>query len=216
MGVRIKMCGFTRTQDLEAAVALGVDAVGLVLDPCPQQVDRSRIPDLLSASEGALSVAVTGPTDVDGIARTLELGFDVIQAVLSVEAWARLDPALPVLPVLFDGPELVQKADSLMEIARPPTPLGRLNVDGAGGGGRGVEADWSRAAACVELGPIMLSGGLRADNVAAALEAVRPTAIDVSSFIEETPGVKTPSRMRAFLRAAREAERERPHTAFSH
>jgi len=203
MAVKIKICGFTRPQDVEAALALGVDAFGLVLDESPQKVDPRHIPELLRAGRGALSVAVTGPTDPEGIARTLDRGFDLIQAVMSLEDWARLDPELPVLPVAFDGPDLVERAARMLALGLRPTPLGALNVDGAGGGGKGKRADWTRAAHCSRDAPVMLSGGLRADDVGEALAVVAPASVDVSSFTESAPGLKDPARMRVFVEAVR-------------
>ena len=205
MAVSIKICGFTETADVEAALAMGVDAFGLVLDSSPQQVDAGRIPELLRAGSGALSVAVTGRTDPDGVRRAFEMGFDLVQAVMALEDWWRLEPELPALPVLFDGPDLVERAETLFALGRPPTALGALSVDGAGGGGTGRQADWTRAAACGRKGPLMLSGGLRSDNIGEALAVVTPAAVDVSSFTESSPGRKDRARMRAFIEAVRAA-----------
>jgi phosphoribosylanthranilate isomerase len=72
-------------------------------------------------------------------------------------------------------------------------------------GGRGTVFDWSLIEGIERMRPIMLSGGLNCDNVAAAIRSVRPDAVDVSSGVESAPGVKDPARIHAFIRAARAA-----------
>ena len=76
-------------------------------------------------------------------------------------------------------------------------------------GGTGRTADWTQAARLSRLRPIVLAGGLSAASVAAAIATVRPWAIDVSSGVEESPGIKSPTRMREFFAAlAAATERE--------
>jgi phosphoribosylanthranilate isomerase len=68
-------------------------------------------------------------------------------------------------------------------------------------GGTGRTIDWAHAAAAAKLRPVILSGGLTADNVRSAVEAVDPYAIDVSSGVEQAPGIKDPVKLRAFFDA---------------
>jgi phosphoribosylanthranilate isomerase len=68
-------------------------------------------------------------------------------------------------------------------------------------GGTGRTIDWTRAAALARQRPIILSGGLNADNVRVAIETVRPYAIDVSSGVESEPGVKDATKLRALFAA---------------
>jgi len=91
---------------------------------------------------------------------------------------------------------------------RPPPLRGLCNIDGAGGGGRGRAADPHRAASAARRWPLMLSGGLRADNVRDALRAVRPAAVDVSSYTDDPPGTKSRDRIARFVDAVRSAEHE--------
>ncbi|MFM8790572.1 MAG: phosphoribosylanthranilate isomerase, partial [Chthoniobacterales bacterium] len=72
-------------------------------------------------------------------------------------------------------------------------------------GGTGTTIDWSLAADVVSAAarPVVLSGGLRPDNVAEAVRQVRPTAVDTASGVESSPGIKDPALMRAFVEAAR-------------
>jgi phosphoribosylanthranilate isomerase len=73
-------------------------------------------------------------------------------------------------------------------------------------GGTGRAVDWTVAADVASVRPTILSGGLRPENVGAAITTVRPYAIDVSSGVEARPGVKDPERLRAFFEAVAEAK----------
>jgi phosphoribosylanthranilate isomerase len=75
-------------------------------------------------------------------------------------------------------------------------------------GGTGEKVEWELAAEIVRLSklPVMLAGGLTADNVAEAIRVVRPYAVDVSSGVEEKPGIKDPAKVRDFIRAVRSTQ----------
>ena len=81
-------------------------------------------------------------------------------------------------------------------------------VDPARRGGTGQVVDWTTAARLARQRPLMLAGGLNPENVAQAILQVRPWAVDVSSGVEWTPGIKSPDRMRAFFARVREANAE--------
>ena len=72
----------------------------------------------------------------------------------------------------------------------------------------GRMVDWEMAADIAQLGRMTLAGGLDPDNVSQAIATVRPFGVDVSSGVESSPGVKDPVRIRAFVRAVREAEKD--------
>jgi phosphoribosylanthranilate isomerase len=75
-------------------------------------------------------------------------------------------------------------------------------------GGSGVTADWDGAAELAKKYPLLLAGGLTPENVAEAIGRVKPWGVDVASGVESAPGKKDPSKMKAFVRAVREASRD--------
>lgn len=209
----MKICGFARPEDVQRARELDIDAIGVVLDEGPTRVTSTRAGELRDAARGARFevVVVAGPAGAAQICELLDQGYDRVQAVVTAETLAALPPDLPVLPVFFDDDDLVDRVQATVG-ARPepgpePSPLGAVNVDGRGGGGRGRAADWGRAREIARSLPLMLSGGLRDDNVAEAIRAVRPRAVDVSSFTEAEPGRKSWDRVARFVEAVRRAER---------
>ncbi len=210
MRIAVKICGFTRPADVAAAVEAGVDAVGFVFDHGPRCLSPEAAPALLELLSGTdvQSVAVTGAMASDRRDLIAELGFDLVQVLAEGPA-----PGGPYLPVFFDDAQLearfsAWRARTALPEARLGRLLGTVNVDGAGGGGTGTRADWSRARRIAEQMPLTLSGGLGPDNLEAAVRAVRPWAVDVCSAVESAPGVKDPARMRALLAEVRRLERE--------
>jgi phosphoribosylanthranilate isomerase len=210
--VAVKVCGFTSAHDVELALKLGVDAIGVMLDPCPRQVSRHGARELLAATRGesVVRVAVAGKTDLSGVDEALSLGFDLVQAVLSDDDLERADPALPILPVVFDRPDAASRIDTVLDryASSSPHPLGRINLDGRHGGS-GVSADWDLAARTSERAPVMLSGGLTAENVSEAIRRVRPASVDVTSATERALGTKDEARIRSFLAAVRGPAQQR-------
>lgn len=212
MRIGVKICGLTRPADVEAAIQAGADAIGVVFDRGPCRVSESTARELLAAARGALveRVAVVGSAPPEARQRTFDLGFDLVQAVAAEPLWsAPMSP--PLLPAFFDGPDLLRRVAAWRDRraaspARAGRLLGTLNVDGMGGGGTGRRADWTRARAVAEAGPVTLSGGLTVANLEAALRAVGPWAVDVSSGVEAAPGIKDRARMSAFVREVRRLE----------
>jgi len=186
-------------------------------------------------AEAVAVVGRMAASDLTGLARALAgapRGFDVVQAVVAGAevggpegAWGRALTQLgAIVPVFFDNPRLVSEVEAWTRRWPLPTApdgrghgaeapgrssrgsvIGTVNVDGPAGGGKGVRADWARVAALAATVPVTLAGGLRVDNVAEAIAAVRPAAVDVTSGTEAAPGIKDPAKLRAFIAAARGA-----------
>jgi phosphoribosylanthranilate isomerase len=200
---RVKICGLTRKADIAAAVSLGAWGVGFVVWPdSPRFVSLSQLRELTAdvpPSVRRVAVAVN-PTmeevrklrDAGGLTTLqlhgeedvtpfLSLGVDVIRAVsLKTDADVEFAAALPAaVMVLVDAHDPVRR------------------------GGSGRCADWARAAALSRRRPVILAGGLRADNVRDAIGQVSPWGIDVSSGLESEPGIKDHAKLEHFFATLR-------------
>ena len=199
MGIRVKICGVRDAAGLACVLEAGADAVGCVLAPSPRRIALPEAAALLaSIPDGILRVLVLGRSR--GVAR--ERALACAQADLVQLEGADL-AGEKILPVERDGPDLEAR---LRRRARRHL---LVLVEGAASG-RGVRPDWARVADATDAvrAPglrIVLSGGLTPDSVGAAIRQVRPYAVDVSSGVERTLGIKDPARVRAFVTAAREA-----------
>jgi phosphoribosylanthranilate isomerase len=212
--VGLKICGLTRAEDLRACAELGVDAVGLNFWP-----GSKRALDLDGGRELVASLPGSGPTRVgvfvDAPLARVEAAIDACDLELiqphgdaPVEPYAELAAkwGLGWIWVLRGTPEL----DTLrLPEPRPRWILLDAAVEGYGGAGR--RTDWAWAAEAVDaLAPIAvwLAGGITPDNVAEALERVRPAGVDVASGAE-LPGARRGEKDRealaALIRACRAA-----------
>ncbi|XGA81323.1 phosphoribosylanthranilate isomerase [Halomonas sp. CH40] len=200
---RIKFCGLTRRQDVAAAVAMGVDAIGFVMWP-----DSKRAISVDQLAELAADV----PAFVTRVGLFVDQPEDIIAACLpyldllqfhgdeSAEVCERYDrPWIKALR-MRDGLDLAAAAKRygnasglLLDAYRPGVP-----------GGTGDTFDWSRIPANLAK-PVILAGGLVADNAGTAVHQVAPYALDVSGGIESAPGIKDATRMQAFVDAVQTA-----------
>lgn len=205
MRTRIKICGLTREADVDAAVAAGADAIGFVLYPhSPRYVTPQR----------AAELAKRIPPFVDVVGLFVNEAPAVVQAACE---------ALPINLLQFHGDEddaycrgfsrpylraaRVRPGLDLVEFARSfPDARGLLLdafVEGYGGGGHVF--DWKLIPPGLP-GYLVLSGGLNADNVGDAVRRVRPVAVDVSSGVEMSKGIKDHAKIAAFVAAVRKAD----------
>lgn len=206
---RIKFCGFTKPEDVDAALDFGVDAIGVV---------RDRSSKRFVDGEGVREISkLTGPyietVSVYGMVTNFEPeGTNLVQAwdysLWTLESWFPRVLAVRV-PTNAATAEEVSKLAAHQE-QNPGEWSGLLldaHVDGQAGG-TGQTVPWEVAAAFVQQSklPVILAGGLTPDNVAEAIRTVRPYAVDVSSGIESSPGVKDHGKMRAFVEAVRSLE----------
>jgi len=195
---RIKICGLTRGEDIDAAVSSGIDAIGLVFYP-----PSPRMLGLDHARQLALRV----PPFVTKVALFVNEPESRVREVLDV---------VPVDLLQFHGEEdeaycrsfarpyvkaaRVRPGVDLVEFAlRYPSANGLLldaYVDGYGGAGETF--DWSMIPSQLSL-PVILSGGLHAGNVAEAICRVHPWAVDVSSGVELSKGIKDAEKITAFV-----------------
>ena len=204
---RAKICGITRHEDAELAVELGAWAIGLIRwDGSPRACD----PAAAGAIVGDLRrrVACVGvfvnPT-LEELAREAEqIPYSHLQLhgdegpAFCAEA-ARRTGAKVIKAVR------VANVSDLQDIERFHTDFHLLDSAARGKrGGTGETWDWALSARRRRKVPVILSGGLNADNVAAGIAAVDPYAVDVASGVEAAPGVKDPDKLAAFMAAARQ------------
>lgn len=198
----MKICGMTSLDAVEAALAARVDAIGFVFSPSVRRVEPARAAQLAALARSRVSlIAVTmhPPQQlVDEIVRVFKP--DVLQTDLQDYDGLRLPEALVRLPVL--------RADVGPGAALPP----RLLFDGRRSGS-GEAADWVSAARLARASELILAGGLNAGNVSAAIRAVQPFGVDVSSGVESLPGRKSAHKIAEFVEAARAAFQEIAHVA---
>ncbi len=192
--VWIKICGLTSADAVAAALAAGVDAIGFVFAESPRRLSAEDAARLAAPARGkARCVAVTRhPTQphLDELLATFRP--DVLQTDAEDLAILRLPDALELLPVVRGA------------CAGETSPPRRLLFEGPGSG-VGARGDWTLAASLARRTQLVLAGGLDAGNVAGAIAAVRPFGVDVSSGVEERPGVKSPAEVERFAAAARAA-----------
>ena len=203
---RIKICGLTRDADVDAAVEAGADAIGFVLyEKSPRFVEAAR----------AAELARRLPPFVTPVVLLVNASEAVVHRVLD---------AVPDALLQFHGDETPQDC---LRFGRPYIRAARMAagfdlvdfarfhesaravlvdayVEGYGGGGQVF--DWSLLPSSLSR-PLILSGGLDADNVGEGIRRVRPWAVDVSSGVESAKGIKDAERMRQFCQAVRAADR---------
>lgn len=211
---RVKICGITSLPDARVAVEAGADLIGFIFVPgsprCVEPEQAARIVDALRGRGAAprfVGVFVSEP----------------LKRVRAVMESARLD-----LAQLHgnEPPQMVQELNRAYKALRPRDEAEAHSLateyraavsgnvpafivdafDAQRYGGTGQRADWDVAAAIAREFPILLAGGLSAENVAEAVRAVRPWGVDVSSGVERAPGLKDCHKVRQFIQAAKGAK----------
>jgi phosphoribosylanthranilate isomerase len=209
----VKICGITSPEDASLAVESGADALGLVFwHMSPRRVDPARAADIvrgLPQSVLRVGVFVDAPReDMERIADAV--GLDVLQLHGDEPPEALAGLPRPALKAVRVGPGFAaEEAARYREHAAGLVVDTRLPGETQMPGGTGVPFDWSLVQGlAARVSFLMLAGGLSPANVAEAVRAVRPQAVDVSSGVEGLPGRKDPAKVRAFLEAARAVEKE--------
>jgi len=202
---RIKICGLTREADVEAAVAAGADAIGFVFYA---KSPRAVTPERARALARLLPPFVT-PVGlfVNATDAELQAGFDALPNML-VQFHGDEEPAdcdrvnRPYLRAARMAPG-VDLLDFATQFPNAQALLLDAHVDGYGGGGKVF--DWSLIPPSVSS-RLVLSGGLNAANVADGIARVRPWAVDVSSGVEVSKGIKSADLIHEFCRAVKRAD----------
>ncbi len=222
----IKICGNTNLDDAQLAAELGTDALGFIFAPSKRQVTAAEVATITPHLPPHIErVGVFYSHNADEIATiTREAGLTAIQLHGGVD-----QPLVNRLHEIFEGKvTLIQTvhwaidtgnptdnaanlASQLNEI-RNAAIVRRVLIDskvGQAGGGTGVSFDWDAAKATLDKSAnglsIIVAGGLRPDNVAAAIHGLNPWGVDVSSGVEREPRKKDQEKLTAFIKNARQA-----------
>jgi phosphoribosylanthranilate isomerase len=197
----VKICGITRLEDAEAAVAAGAGALGFVFWPnSPRAVDPYRARAIVRALPpfvATVGVFVNQPTDyIASVASLAQLTAVQLHGDETPgDAFATPRPVMKALT-------LAAASDPAQLAAWPSRVTVLLDVhDPVRRGGTGRTIDWRAAAAVAARRPIVLAGGLSPENVADAVASVRPFGIDISSGVERSPGVKDHHRIKELFEA---------------
>jgi phosphoribosylanthranilate isomerase len=190
--VFVKICGLSTPAAVAAAVEAGADAVGFVFAPSPREVTPERARELCAGV----------PRTVARVAVMRHPPAELVRRVLDVfePDWLQTDAED------FDGFDLPARVAALPVYRnrgpRPGQGVERLLFEGSVSGS-GQTADWDEARALALGRELVLAGGLDADNVTAAIEAVRPWGVDVSSGVERRRGEKDPVKIEEFVARVR-------------
>jgi phosphoribosylanthranilate isomerase len=193
----IKICGLSTEESVAAALRAGADALGFVFAPSVRRVSVARAAQLAQPARGrALCVAVMKQPDAAQVEQVLEQ---------FAPDWLQTDhgDAASLPPPARERLLPVYREHGILPQALPDRLLFEGVVSGAG-----RTADWAQAGRLAARTALILAGGLNADNVAAAIRAVRPWGVDVSSGVEAAPGLKCDQRISRFVYTARTAFRE--------
>lgn len=199
MRTRVKICGITRRQDAELAVETGADAIGLVFyEPSPRAVtieQAAAISAQLPPFVTIVGLFVNAPAEmVKQAIKQVPLSLLQFHGDESPEYCAQF--SLPYIKAVR-----MQETTDLAEYATHFAEAAALLLDSYQPGipgGTGQTFDWSRITTVDK--PLILAGGLTADNVAQAIRQVLPYAVDVSGGVEASKGLKSHNKISAFMR----------------
>jgi phosphoribosylanthranilate isomerase len=202
---RVKVCGITRSEDAELAVELGAWAIGFVLwSGSKRAADPAIAAGISRAYRRRVETAgVFVNAGLDEIAHAV----DALQLSL-VQLHGDEGPSFCGEVRRRTGARVIKAvrvadAADFQDLERYHTDFHLLDTAAHGmRGGTGATWDWALAGRRRRKIPVILSGGLTAENVAAGITAVGPYAVDVASGVEAEPGIKDPVRLAAFMAAA--------------
>jgi phosphoribosylanthranilate isomerase len=212
---QIKICGITSLADAEAALDAGADAIGLNFYPQSPRYVSGDVAKLIAENVG-LRLKVLG-VFVNADAQTIRSAVNSVplhgvqlHGDEPAERLAELDgiPIVRAFRPQNDFTDAKRFMERCREIRALPDSVLVDAWNAQAFGGTGDRADWSLLTANRSVFyqlPLILAGGLTAENVAAAIRQVRPDGVDTASGVEMAPGRKSPDKIAAFVKAARQA-----------
>lgn len=202
---KIKICGNTRPEDVELAIELGVDLVGVIFGPSKRHLEVDQAAQLMAAV----------PDTIERVGVFVDEPVEVIEAAVNacgltaVQIYRPITPEDRRLGVTLLPALRVRNGDDLDGHGFEPHdhPLLDTWASETTAGGTGQTWDWTRAVRLARRYPILVSGGLTPGNVANAVQQLKPWGVDVCSGVEAEPGRKDHAKLRAFVAAVRGADR---------
>lgn len=210
MPVKTKICGITRLDDARFCAAAGADFLGFIQhEGSPRYVDPKAAKEIIAWVAGPTPVGVFVNETAETVnARCAEVGFAVAQlhGHETPETCAAISvPVIKAIPVTHDA-----SSEQIRAIATPYLDVVNfLLLDTHTTslfGGSGESFNWRVARDLTDLADVFLAGGISSDNVAQAVQTMRPFAVNLSSSVEESPGVKDLDKLAAFFDAVRAIE----------
>jgi len=210
--VRVKICGITRKEDLDAAVAAGADAVGFVVGVAssPRNIALEKAEKLIrQVPPFVKSVLVTVPRGIDDFKMYEKLNPDAIQ-IHGENLHTAASVRLKIPNTLLIGAVNAKLANAFDVVSKLAKIFDAVLLDSfANGryGGTGIVHDWElskRVKQAIHPKPLILAGGLTPENVAEAVRTVEPYAVDVSSGVERQPGIKDHKKISNFIKNAKD------------
>ena len=202
---KIKICGNTRKDDVDLAVELGVDLIGFIFGPSKRHIEIDQAQQLVGDIPDTVErVGVFVHESVDVIAKAVDAcGLTAVQIYRPITTEDR-QLGVSLLPALR-----VRNGEDLDDLTFETSdhPLLDTWASETAGGGTGQTWNWTKAARLARRYPILVSGGLNPNNVADAVQQLKPWGVDVCSGVEAEPGRKDHAKLRAFVAAVREADR---------
>ena len=200
---KVKICGFTNSENARDAAIAGVDAIGLVFyDKSPRNVDIQRAREIVAALPPFINrvglFVNANPSFIDEV--LCEVPLDTLQFHGDEEVVDCTQYQMPFIKSLR-----VTSKTNLDQIAEHFSDASALLLDSYNPnsyGGTGEIFDWSLARVKINL-PIILAGGLNSENVSEAISQVNPYAVDASSGVESSPGIKDIDKILAFIQSVR-------------
>lgn len=211
-GVRIKVCGLTSISDAEAADAAGADYLGFIFHAkSPRHVPLEQFKAMRGRLPPRKTVAVMVEPTLTDVGQVIAAGAHMLQVHFDAARWQEFTPWL-LETVGFDRVWLAPRTPNPASLPEEFLRLGKYFLIDAFAadkfGGTGHTGDWEGFAQ-LRKGrhgkSFILSGGLRPENVGAALAATNAKWLDVNSGVEAAPGLKDPAKIRAFFEAVRAA-----------
>ncbi len=200
---KVKICGFTNSENARDAAIAGVDAIGLVFyDKSPRNVDIQRAREIVAALPPFINrvglFVNANPSFIDEV--LCEVPLDTLQFHGDEEVVDCTQYQMPFIKSLR-----VTSKTNLDQIAEYFSDASALLLDSYNPnsyGGTGEIFDWSLARVKINL-PIILAGGLNSENVSEAISQVNPYAVDASSGVESSSGMKDIDKILAFIQSVR-------------